>query len=73
LGYGERIGAFHATFARTTGLAEHGVTKQAVANFTLHGIVRQTFSRSRTKPVVVERVKRRTSTRKERMRPEGFR
>src|SRR5258707_348107 len=44
-------------------LAEQGMTRLAAANFTLHGVVRQPFSHGRTKPIVVKKVKRRTTAR----------
>ncbi len=44
-------------------LAEKGMTRMAAINFTLHGVVRQPFSHGRTKPIVVEKVKRRTTAR----------
>ena len=50
-------------------LAEHEMTRQAAANFVLHGIVRRNFHHARTKPLVVEKVKRRTAARKEGKKP----
>jgi hypothetical protein len=50
-------------------LAEQEMTRQAAANFILHGIVRRSFRHARTKPLMVEKVKRRTAARKEGKRP----
>ena len=53
-------------------LAEQEMTQQAAANFILHGIVRRSFHQARTKPLMVEKVKRRTTARKEGRRPKDL-
>jgi glyoxalase superfamily protein/ClpA/ClpB-like protein len=50
-------------------LTEQEMTQQAAANFILHGIVRRSFHHARTRPLVVEKVKRRTAARKEGKKP----
>jgi hypothetical protein len=50
-------------------LAEHEMTQQAAANFALHGVVRRSFHHARSKPLVVEKVKRRTAARKAGKKP----
>jgi hypothetical protein len=50
-------------------LTEQEMTQRAATNFTLHGVVRGSFHHGRTRPVVVEKVKRRTATRKEGKKP----
>jgi hypothetical protein len=50
-------------------LTEQGMTQQAAVNFMLHGIVRRSFHHARTRPLVVEKVKRRTAARKQGKKP----
>jgi Bacterial translation initiation factor IF-2 associated region len=51
-------------------LSEQNMTHQDTMNFIVReqGMVRQSFSHGRTKPVVVQKIKRRTAAPKERKR-----
>ena len=52
-------------------LTEQEMTQQAAENFILHGTVRESFHHARTRPIVVEKVKRRTAARKEGKKPKA--
>lgn len=50
-------------------LEEHEMTREAAADFVLHGVVRSSFHHACRKPLVVEKVKRRTAARKAAKKP----